>query len=109
MIEVKIDFNEITGVEILNNLKTTGYPHEQAREYFVNFPSAIIKNQGTDCIDIIFSAKGFHENYTKAEDIALSIAKGNYDENIYYGVGRDYEYGHYLVEAVIKGKEIKSV
>lgn len=109
MIEVKIKFNEITGVEILNNLKTTEYPHEQACEYFVNFPSAVIRNQGTEGIDMIFSATGSHENYTKAVDIALSRAKGNYDENTYYGVGRDYEHGHYLVEAVIKGEEIKSV
>jgi len=109
VIEVKVNFNEITGVEILNNLKTTEYPHEQAREFFVNFPSAVIRNQGTEGIDVISGATGSHEDYTKAVNMALSIAKGNYDENTYYGVSRDYEHGHYLVKAVIEGEEIKSV
>lgn len=109
VIEVKVNFNEITGVEILNNLKTTEYSHEPAREFFVNFPSAVIKNQGTEGIDVISGATGSHESYTTAVDMALSIAKGNYDKNIYYGVSRDYEHGHYLVKAVIEGEEIKSV
>lgn len=109
VIEVKVNFGEVTGVEILNNLKTTQYPHEQAREYFVNFPSAVISNQGTEGIDAISGATGSHESYTKAVDMALSIASGNYDDNTYYGVSRDYEHGHYLVKAVIEGEEIQSV
>ena len=109
VIEVKVNFNEITGVEILNNLKTTKYPHEQAREFFVNFPSAVIRNQGTEGIDVISGATGSHESYTKAVDMALNIAKGNYDKNTYYGVSRDYAHGHYLVKAVIEGEEIQSI
>ncbi|HKL12412.1 MAG TPA: FMN-binding protein [Halanaerobiales bacterium] len=109
VIEVKVNFGEITGVEILNNLKTTQYPHEQAREYFVNFPSAVIRNQGTEGIDAISGATGSHNSYTEAVDMALSIARDNYDDNTYYGVSRDYAHGHYLVEAVIEGEEIKSI
>lgn len=90
VIEVKVNFDKITGVEILNNLKTTEYPHEEAREYFVNFPSTFIINQGIEGIDMISGATGSHESYTKAVNMVLSIAKGNYDDNTYYGVGRDY-------------------
>jgi len=109
VIEVKVNFGEITGVEILNNLKTTQYPHEPAREYFINFPSAVIRNQGTEGIDAVSGATGSHNSYTEAVDMALSIARGNYDGNTYYGVSRDYAHGHYLVEAVIEEEEIKDV
>jgi uncharacterized protein with FMN-binding domain len=109
VIEVKVKFGEITGVEILNNIKTTKYPHEAAREYFVNFPSAVIRNQGTEGIDAISGATGSHESYTEAVDMAVSIANGTYEGNTYYGVGRDYGHGHYLVKAVIEGEEIQSV
>lgn len=109
VIEVKVNFGEITGVEVLNNLKTTQYQHEAAREYFVNFPSAVIRNQGTEGIDAVSGATGSHESYTEAVNMALSIARGNYDGNTYYGVSRDYGHGHYLVEAVIEGEEIKSI
>lgn len=109
IIEVKVNFGEITGVEVLNNLKTTQYSHEPAREYFINFPSAVIRNQGTENIDVISGATGSHESYTEAVNMAISIANGNYEGNTYYGVSRDYAHGHYLVEAVIAGEEIKSV
>lgn len=66
MIEVKVKFNEVTGVEILNKLKTTEYPNEEAREYFVNSPSTVIRNQGREGIDMISDAISSHESYTKA-------------------------------------------
>lgn len=109
VIEVKVNFGEITGVEVLNDIKTTQYPHEPAREYFINFPSSVINNQGTEGIDAISGATGSHNSYTEAVDMAISIASGNYDGNTYFGVSRDYENGHYLVEAVIEDEEIKSI
>lgn len=109
VIEVKVKFGEIVDLEILNPLKTTSYGHEAARDFFIDFPAQVVRNQGTEGIDVVSGATHSHEAYTEAVDTALSIANGTYEGNTYYGVSRDYGHGHYLVKAVIEGEEIQSV
>ncbi|MCF8009067.1 MAG: FMN-binding protein, partial [Halanaerobiales bacterium] len=50
-----------------------------------------------------------HEAYTQAVEMTLSVANGTYEGNTYYGIGREYAHGHYLVKAVIEGEKIQSV
>lgn len=109
VVELKVKFGEVVDVELLNPVKITEYPHEPAREFFITFPSEVVRNQGTEGIDVISGATSSHDANTEAVEMALSMANGTYEGNTYYGIGRDYAHGHYLVKAVIEGEEIQSV
>lgn len=105
VVEVEIEHGAIADVNIVNPFKLH-YDYEEAHEFWLEYPHMVMENQNTEDIDAVSGATGSHERLTEATDQALDIAAGEYDDNKYYGVAKDYENGHVVVEITVEDDEI---
>ncbi|PRX19712.1 FMN-binding protein [Orenia metallireducens] len=109
VIEVTIAQGRIDQVEIINPIKGENYPSKEAIKFFRQFPQEVIAKQSTE-VDLISGATKSYNQYREATNIALAIASGGYNENLYYGIAKDYEdHGYVLLEVAVDKKMIKKV
>ena len=109
VVAVAIQNGYISNVEILSPVKHE-YKYEAGKEAYYKFPQQVINNQSTD-VDAISGATSSYESYPAAVDMALAMAAGTYEGNKYYGVSRDYNHGHVVLEVTLNDAkdDIKNV
>lgn len=109
VVEVNIAKGAIVGVNIISPVKLSStYEYEPGIEAFIEYPSKVLKNQSAD-IDVVAKATGSYEDYNQAVQMALDIASGSYEGNKYYGLARNFNHGHVLVEITVDGDKVTDV
>ncbi|MFW6006607.1 MAG: FMN-binding protein [Bacillota bacterium] len=105
VVEVVIEHKAIADVNIVNPFKLE-YDYEEGRQYWLEFPHMVLSEQSTEELDAVSGATGSYERLTEATNQALSIADGTYDDNKYYGIAKDFEHGHVVVEITVENDEM---
>ncbi|WP_018249907.1 FMN-binding protein [Orenia marismortui] len=109
VIELTINRAKIDKVEIISPIKNDNYPNKAAIEFYNKFPQEVVDKQSNE-VDLISGATKSYNQYRKATDIALAIASGRYEGNVYYGIAKDYkDHGYVLLEVTIEEDLIKDV
>lgn len=107
VIAVSIVKGYIANVEIINQVKFD-YPYEQGKEAYLQFPQQVIQKQDGN-IDALAGATSSYSSYNEALNIALDIASGTYTGNTFYGLSRDYAYGHVVLAVTLNEAKDKIV
>ncbi|RAK10278.1 FMN-binding protein [Halanaerobium saccharolyticum] len=104
LVELNINRGKIVDVNLLNPFKID-YKFPPGRKIFLEWPAKVLKKQSAE-IDVVSGATESYNKYQKATQMALDIASGKYQENVYYGVAKDYKAGHLLLEVTIENNKI---
>ncbi|GAB6100212.1 hypothetical protein JCM16358_20910 [Halanaerocella petrolearia] len=110
VVKVEINQNKIADVRIFNPVKKEGrYPHGPSVKLFNQYPRQVVNRQSVN-VDTVSGATESYNDYVTAVKMALQIAAGRYNDNIYYGISKDFgDDGYALLQVTVKGEQIKEV
>lgn len=105
VVAIGIQQGYVTNVEIISPVKHN-YKYKPGQNAFYDYPQKVLKQQ-TANIDIVSKATSSYTNYNKAVQMCLDMASGNYKGNKFYGLSRDYNHGHTLLELTLNNSRDK--